>query len=167
MNKIKVTVEYEQPETDRFDALMAEYKAAKAVADEAKETLQPLIAAGFAAKHQAILNRLYKLGISLRQYNEATRHKSSTLYTEIFYLCETRYFKITCDDISGITIRVADTDFTNPEAAVTRYLVESWNHQTIEEDLRKNLEEKWQTQIKSQTKIPVDLQNTLTRIQEG
>ena len=41
MTNIKVTVEYEKPEMSKFEALMAEYKAAKLVADSTETLLVP------------------------------------------------------------------------------------------------------------------------------
>ena len=42
MNEIKVTVAYEKPTTSKFDALMAEYEAAKKYADETVAYYKPL-----------------------------------------------------------------------------------------------------------------------------
>lgn len=167
MSKIKVTVEYESPPEDKFAALMAEYKAAKAAADEAKSTIQPMIDAGFAAKHQAILDRLYKLGENIRQYAEITGCNLVCIHSPVQYLGESRYFKIAWSQGCGLKITVSNDDFTDPKYASTKYFVESWNRQTIESELRQQLEKKWQSSIESQMKIPQDLQNTLARVKEG
>ena len=42
MTNIKVTVEYEVPKTNKFDALMAEYEIAKKIADETESYYKPL-----------------------------------------------------------------------------------------------------------------------------
>lgn len=58
MNEIKVTVTYDQPTTTKFDALMAEYNAAKKVADETAAYYKPLADAAEEAKMLAILDQL-------------------------------------------------------------------------------------------------------------
>lgn len=167
MSNIKVTVEYESPPEDKFAALMEEYKAAKAAADEAKSTIQPLINAGFAAKHQAILDRLYALGENLRQYAETTGSNCASISTIARYRGDSAYFTMMWRQGEGLKITAAREDFADPECAETKYFVESWNHQTIESNLREHLEGKWLSSIKSQTDIPQNLQDALTRIKEG
>lgn len=58
MNEIKVTVTYEKPTTSKFDALMAEYEAAKKYADETVAYYKPLADAAEDAKFDAIMEQL-------------------------------------------------------------------------------------------------------------
>ena len=58
MNNIKVTVTYEKPTTSKFDALMAEYEAAKKYADETVAYYKPLADAAEEAKFDAIMEQL-------------------------------------------------------------------------------------------------------------
>lgn len=58
MKNIKVTVEYEVPKTSKFDALMAEYEAAKKLADETVSYYKPLADAAEEAKMLAILEQI-------------------------------------------------------------------------------------------------------------
>lgn len=58
MNEIKVTVTYDRPNTNKFDALMAEYEAAKKYADETVEYYKPLADAAEEAKFDAIMEQL-------------------------------------------------------------------------------------------------------------
>lgn len=58
MNEIKVTVTYDKPTTSKFDALMAEYEAAKKYADETVSYYKPLADAAEEAKMSAILEQL-------------------------------------------------------------------------------------------------------------
>ena len=58
MNEIKVTVTYEKPTTSKFDALMAEYEAAKKYADETVAYYEPLAEAAEEAKFDAIMEQL-------------------------------------------------------------------------------------------------------------
>lgn len=58
MTNIKVTVEYEAPKTNKFDALMAEYAVAKKVADETVAYYKPLADIAEEAKFDAIMEQL-------------------------------------------------------------------------------------------------------------
>lgn len=58
MSNIKVTVAYEKPTTSKFDALMAEYEAAKKMADETVAYYKPLADAAEEAKFDAIMEQL-------------------------------------------------------------------------------------------------------------
>ena len=58
MNEIKVTVSYEKPTTSKFDALMAEYEAAKKYADETVAYYKPLADVAEEAKVLAILEQI-------------------------------------------------------------------------------------------------------------
>lgn len=58
MNEIKVTVTYEKPTTSKFDALMAEYEAAKKYADETVSYYRPLADTAEEAKFDAIMEQL-------------------------------------------------------------------------------------------------------------
>ena len=58
MKEIKVTVTYEKPNTNKFDALMAEYEAAKKYADETVSYYKPLADAAEEAKFDAIMEQL-------------------------------------------------------------------------------------------------------------
>jgi hypothetical protein len=58
MNEIKVTVSYEKPTTSKFDALMAEYEAAKKYADETVAYYKPLADVAEDAKMSAILEQI-------------------------------------------------------------------------------------------------------------
>ena len=58
MTNIKVTVEYEVPKTSKFDALIAEYTAAKQIADETESYYKPLADMAEEAKLDAILKQI-------------------------------------------------------------------------------------------------------------
>lgn len=58
MNDIKVTVTYDRPTTSKFDALMAEYEAAKKYADETVSYYKPLADVAEEAKFDAIMEQL-------------------------------------------------------------------------------------------------------------
>lgn len=58
MNEIKVSVAYEAPSTSKFDALMAEYEAAKTMADETVAHYKPLADVAEVVKFDAIMEQL-------------------------------------------------------------------------------------------------------------
>ena len=58
MTNIKVTVEYETPKTNKFDALLVEYALAKKIADETENYYKPLAEAAEEAKFDAIMEQL-------------------------------------------------------------------------------------------------------------
>lgn len=58
MNEIKVSVSYEKPTTNKFDALMAEYEVAKKMAEETVSYYKPLADAAEDAKFDAIMEQL-------------------------------------------------------------------------------------------------------------
>ena len=69
MSNIKVDVRYETPKTDKFTALMEQYKAAKELADTTEKELTPLIEVGGKAKYHAILEQLEVLANQLKEFS--------------------------------------------------------------------------------------------------
>ena len=74
MKNIKVTVEYEVPKTNKFDALMAEYAVAKKVADETVAYYKPLADIAEEAKFDAIMEQLE----TIKQYAKQISDISNT-----------------------------------------------------------------------------------------
>lgn len=72
MNEIKVTVTYEKPTTSKFDALMAEYEAAKKYADETVAYYKPLADAAEDAKFDAIMEQLETIKEYAKRISEIT-----------------------------------------------------------------------------------------------
>lgn len=68
MSNIKVDVRYETPKTDKFTALMEQYKAAKELAETTERELTPLIEVGGKAKYYAILEQLGVLAGQLKEF---------------------------------------------------------------------------------------------------
>ena len=69
MSNIKVDVRYEMPKTDKFTALMEQYKAAKELAETTERELTPLIEVGGKAKYHAILEQLGVLASQLKEFS--------------------------------------------------------------------------------------------------
>lgn len=72
-NKIKVTVEYEAPNTSKFDALIIQYNAAKQMADEAIAYYKSLADTAMEAKLQVILEEIETLEGYMRRIYEITK----------------------------------------------------------------------------------------------
>ena len=77
MNNIKVTVAYEKPTTSKFDALMAEYEAAKKMADETVAYYKPLADAAEEAKFNAVLEQLETIKGYAKRISEITGNNVS------------------------------------------------------------------------------------------
>lgn len=66
-NKIKVTVEYEKPETNKIDALMEQYAIASKIATQKTSEIRGVIKEVGRAKFLAIGEQLKEIGAKLRQ----------------------------------------------------------------------------------------------------
>ena len=89
MSNIKVSVEYETPTTDKFDALMKQYEAAKQLADETVTHYRPLAEAAEEAKMQAILEQIKPIKrylIQLHEINSNITRVSVRMYTNHFVI---------------------------------------------------------------------------------
>ena len=105
MNEIKVTVTYEKPTTSKFDALMAEYEAAKKYADETVAYYKPLADAAEDAKMNAILEQIEPIKRYAKQIAEmktssyadikATIHETRFAYEFIVSYSATGGYKVT------------------------------------------------------------------------
>lgn len=76
MNEIKVTVTYDKPSTAKFDALMAEYEAAKKCADETVAYYKPLADVAEEAKFDAIMEQLETIKDYARRISEINNGNS-------------------------------------------------------------------------------------------
>ena len=84
-NKIKVTVEYEIPKTSKFDALLAEYAAAKKIADETEAYYKPLAEVAEEAKFDAILHQLETIKYYAQQISELSNNEAVWIKATIPY----------------------------------------------------------------------------------
>lgn len=99
MSNIKVDVRYETPKTDKFTALMEQYKAAKELADTTERELTPLIEAGGKAKYYAILEQLGVLANQLKEFSIMIGAQNKQSISAYYYNdCNSRvWFKIVYD----------------------------------------------------------------------
>ena len=81
-NRIKITAEYEIPDTTKFDLLMTEYKAAKKHADETVAYYQPLADAAEEAKFDAITEQLEPIKRYAKQISQIT-NRATILVADI------------------------------------------------------------------------------------
>lgn len=177
MSNIKVTVEYEKPNQDRFSALMEQYKAAKAVADETKNELQPLIDAGTEAKYKAICEQVKEFG---KRLCEAVWRNGK--YESIggyfgFSACVGEgygggYLHISTekDGPYVFNCNYRNVDLFRPDAVQTKEiqnLVREWNNYKPIEQLNADLEWAWKYEIKRQMTKTENIRKDLAVIQEG
>jgi hypothetical protein len=90
MNEIKVTVTYEKPTTSKFDALMAEYEAAKKYADETVAYYEPLADVAEDAKFDAILEQLETIKEYAKKIADINQIDTVTIHT----YCQGSLFKV-------------------------------------------------------------------------
>ncbi len=108
MNEIKVTVTYEKPTTSKFDALMAEYEAAKKYADETVTYYKPLADAAEDAKFDAIMEQLETIKEYAKRISGITGRDTSLYAAVHAYMrhdtCSSDYF--------AVSYRSKQMDFT-------------------------------------------------------
>ena len=105
MSNIKVDVRYETPKTDKFTALMEQYKAAKELAETTERELTPLIKVGGKAKYHAILEQLGVLASQLKEFAIMIDWQSELSISAFYYNhCNSRvWFKMVYDVFTDTT----------------------------------------------------------------
>jgi len=137
MTNIKVTVTYEQPTTTKFDALMAEYAAAKKVADETVAYYKPLADAAEEAKFDAIMEQLETIKGYVKQLSAFSPDVGGAVHAYISasmrgnHCTGGLYFKV--EYLLGIGYRImwGDFLFTRDRFQNTRYAFTSGGHNII------------------------------------
>jgi hypothetical protein len=174
MTNIKVTVEYEAPKTNKFDALMAEYEVAKKLADETVAYYKPLADVAEAAKFDAIMQQLETIKEYAKRIGSITKNavwlfasitpsmRGDTSHTEYFKVVyrpnETKYqFEILFDD----------RQFTKERFGNGRWhIISKWEKFQMYEQLEKDACDKLQEAIKSQkarAQYQIDRLNDITK----
>lgn len=177
MSNIKVTVEYEKPNQDRFSALMEQYKAAKAVADETKNELQPLIDAGAEAKYKAICEQVKEFGERLCEavWRNSKYESIGSSFGFSVYLgryAHDYYLHITSSERDPHSFRCEydGVDLFKPDALQTeeiQRLVRVWNTYDPIKKLNEQLETAWEREIKRQMTKAENIRKDLEVIREG
>lgn len=123
MNEIKVSVSYDKPTTSKFDALMAEYEAAKRRADETVAYYKPLADVAEEAKFNAIIEQLETIKKYANKLCEFSENKQVTI--RAYISADERggstgcYFSVFCHSNGNYCIRWDGMDFT--AEAVKKY----------------------------------------------
>ena len=175
MNEIKVTVSYDKPTTSKFDALMAEYEAAKKYADETVAHYKPLADAAEDAKFDAIMEQLETIKEYAKRIYEITGHSEviisagvhaymrgdtgSSVYFQVTYRPKTNFpFDISCDH----------TRFVKGKFCEGRYnFVGKWEEWKIYEQLEKDACDKLRAAIEGQKAKAQKQINRLNNITKG
>ena len=190
MSNIKVDVRYETPKTDKFTALMEQYKAAKELADTTERELTPLIEVGGKAKYNAILEQLGILASQLREFSIMIDTKYKQLISAKYYNAHGSYvwFKIEYDpymdtvtyhydayqlerngsDFSAVNFALSNECLFGVKGLVTR-----WGNKYKDDDHRcgtykltegyKDLYDKLEEDLHSHIKCKIDSINSKTR----
>ena len=178
--KIKVIVEYEKPEMSKFEALVAEYKAAKAVADVTEETLMPLIKVGGKAKYLALCDQLTVIGEQFKECCIATGIKyrdyiwaqyKNEYGSDNYFIIQYNPDDNTLDYEFNIyqlaskrgqnfmNFELSPKSFIGEDGIVTR-----WNQLNIIEQLQQHLESAIRNAINVQNNRTKEIQNHLKNI---
>ena len=176
MNEIKVTVTYDKPTTSKFDALMAEYEAAKKYADETVAYYKPLADVAERAKFDAIMEQLETIKEYAKRISEITESgrgeiqitagvygymredSNSSVYFTVSYRSDTDRFCISCDHTPFI-------DYS--KFCSGRYnIIGKWEEWKIYEQLEKDAYRQLQNAIESQKarmQKQIDRLNNITK----
>lgn len=134
MNEIKVTVTYEKPNTSKFDALMAEYKTAKQLADETVSYYKPLADVAEKSKFNAIMDQLETIKMYAKQiYDLQTYQKTVTLKAYIDHITRNSQsynsyaFEVTCREGTNFYV-TWDKELFSMEN------IKKWHHMYCEGD---------------------------------
>lgn len=174
MNNIKVTVDYQLPNTDKFDALVEQYLAIKSITDTTKETMIPLIQEGGKAKYDAICEQLFIIAQQL---------KKISLLSDQSFVYVTAYYGNNHEKI--IVEYFKDSDiieiYYNNEYVCSKYdfldwekykdnllssggLVTNWNNYNIIENLQKQCNFILKSMIDNQKREAEKIASTLEKI---
>ena len=172
MNEIKVTVSYDKPTTSKFDALMAEYEAAKKYADETVAYYKPLADAAEDAKFDAIMEQLEII-------KEYAKHISNINGDAVWLRAGTPRSSVTFEVVyrpqSGFEITWWGDTFCKRymHSRPHRYIednfniIGNWNEWKIYEQLEKHAFEKLNKAITEQTRRANREKNRLNNITKG
>lgn len=147
MNTIKVSVDYETPSSNKFEALMEEYFATKAIAENVEETMIPLIQVGGKAKYDVICRQLGVISEQLKQlasvspsncvkvggrYDKCGRSRTITIeYNKIRDTIEIKYRGNFCGERNFLDWEQNQEELLSPTGLVTQ-----WNNFKIIEEMQ-------------------------------
>lgn len=182
MNEIKVTVAYEKPTTSKFDALMAEYEAAKKYADETVSYYKPLADAAEDAKFDAIMEQLETIKGYVKRISDID---NKSVWISIKIPAEVRggcsdcsgdgYFKVIYRIEDGFEIMWNGYEFTKermhrrPFGMCQEYnnIIGNWNEWGVYERLEKEALTQLRGKINEQKRRGNQERNRLNNITKG
>ena len=181
MNNIKVTVTYEKPTTSKFDALMAEYEAAKKMADETVTYYKPLADAAEEAKMVAILEQLETIKEYARKLHALNDRQTARINiyvdakTRSSYHSSGAYFEVYCDSLGVCSVTWDHTLFTLENLATRRSdftsvgwnILGMWDEWHIYEKLEEEALRQIRSKITEQTRRSNEEKNRLYNITKG
>lgn len=158
MTNIKVTVAYETPTTSKFDALMAEYEAAKKMADETVAYYKPLADASEDAKFDAIMEQLETIKGYAKRISDITGNSVYIRAGVHAYMrgdtCSSDYFEVVYrpnQTQDKFDIAFSHAPFVKGKFCSGRYnVVGKWEEWKIYEQLEKDACDKLQSAIAAQ-----------------
>ena len=174
MNAIKVTVAYENPTTSKFDALMAEYDAAKRYADETVAYYKPLADIAEDAKFDAIMEQLETIKQYAKRIGDITGRPEVDIYAEVCgYMrgdsCSTVYFQVTYAPArtQPFVVSCDNMPFVKGKFCSGRHnMVGKWEEWKIYEQLEKDACDKLRAAIdaqKSRAQKQIDRLNNIIK----
>ena len=179
MNNIKVTVDYELPSNDKFDALLEQYLQAKAITDTTKETMIPLINEGGKARYEAICDQLDVIVGQLKKIVEVSNRRSASAtgwYTDKggnsfqMIVCYHGLYKkayISYRERHGYTSRdFLNWEYNKEDLLSLDGLVTRWNDFNIIEEMQRDCNRQLQSMIDSQQQKAKIIADTLGKIRE-
>lgn len=181
MNEIKVTVSYEKPTTSKFDALFAQYEAAKKCADETVTYYKPLADAAEEAKMSAILEQLETIKEYARKLRTLNGTHTARINTYVSakmrssYHSSGAYFEVYCDKQGVCSVTWDNTPFTLEKLTVRRSdftgtgwnILGMWDEWHIYEKLEEEALKQIRSKITEQTRRSNEEKNRLYNITKG
>lgn len=179
MNNIRVTVDYELPNTGKFDALVEQYLQAKTIADTTEMTMIPLIQKGGKAKYDAICDQLSIIENQLKkivlitncQLATATGWYMNEYYDNYVVVIEYDGLKDRTKvyygrNLSNYKCDFLDWDSNKDELLSSNGLITRWNDFKIIEDMQKDCNRQLNDLIEAQRRKAKRIVDTLSKIRE-
>lgn len=177
MTNIKVTVEYEVPKTNKFDALLAEYAVAKKLADETVSHYKPLADLAEVAKMDAILKQLEPIKYYAKQIALLKEDRNPVVIDCCFYgEYVNRQFSVSYfPNTSSFDIRWFGNIFSKDRLVANRLIfcqgdnniLGNWDKWRVYNQLEKCAEKKLETLISKQKTRMQEQIDRLNNIQGG
>lgn len=166
MNEIRVTAEYINKPSNKFDALLAEFKAAKALAEATEAEKQPLIDAMGEAKLELIKKQLHEIVTKLFVIVHITGRGCEV---KVEKMVNWYSYKASVSVNYGYTIKIYlggyDIDTHRESWFSEDGIVTKWNELKLYDMLLKECEKRMTSLIDEQNKKIERINNTFNNMQ--